>query len=44
MDAAPAFPGMMIPNESYYRYFDHQGNWISPESETDPEFKNALKK
>ena len=41
--AAPAFPGMMIPNESYYKYFDHLGNWIAPEIETDPELLNALK-
>ena len=43
-DAAPAFPGMMYANENYYKYFDPQGNWIFPESETDPELTNALKK
>jgi len=42
-DAAPAFPGMMIPNESYYKFFDHLGNWIAPEIETDPELIKALK-
>ena len=43
-DAAPAFPGMMLPNEAYYRYFDHDGDWIGPEAETDPEMKNILEK
>ena len=27
----------------YYKYFDHLGNWIAPEIETDPELLNALK-
>ncbi len=39
-----SFPGMMIPNENYYQYFDHDGNWIVPESETDPEMREALTK
>ena len=38
------FPGMMFPNKNYYQYFDHDGNWIVPESETDPEMQEALKK
>ena len=41
-DASSVFPGMMIPNETYYQYFDHDGNWIAPE--TDPEMKKALEK
>ena len=44
MDAAPGYPGMMIPNENYYRYFDPEGNWILSENETDPELMDAIKK
>lgn len=43
-DAAPAFPGMMIPNETYYQYFDHDGNWIAGEGEADPELTGSLKR
>ena len=43
-DAAPAFPGMMIPNETYYQYFDHDGNWIAGENDADPALTGSLKK
>ena len=43
-DAAPAFPGMMIPNETYYQYFDHDGNWIAGENDADPAITGSLKK
>jgi len=43
-DAAPAFPGMMIPNETYYQYFDHNGNWIAGENDADPALTGSLKK
>ena len=43
-DAAPAFPGMMIPNETYYQYFDHDGNWIAGENDADPALTGSMKR
>ena len=43
-DAAPAFPGMMIPNETYYQYFDHDGNWIAGENNADPALTGSMKR